>query len=308
MLRFVLVRGRQGRNALVQTLVIGASVAAGADAAASNTAALIELENNSNFKKTVKDSLEKAKEFAKKNGEEGLETLVDFLDSLEVKSLVEKKAAIEKYIEVAATSGRLSEPEIAALAIVSAANELFFPTSVLDASPLGKVKRAGVLVKNGHRPQDAARIVQAESNIAGKAHDLPQSTLTKYVEIPNPSETVSNRVADFVAQIPENTKGRITMGVAVVEDVNGNRKVLVSTSEPNGYLRPGVTLRPGEVKVPGTGHAEADIVAYAEKNGLRIVDIGATRPVCENCHNAIKPTNANISTPIKQKKRNVKNE
>ena len=156
---------QEGRNALIQTLVVGASIAASVDAAAANTAALIELENNSNFKKTVKDSLAKAKDFAKKNGEEGLETLVEFLDSLEVKSLAEKKAAIEKYIEVAATSGRLSEPEIAALAIVSATNELFFPTSVLDASPLGKVKRAGVLVKNGYRPQDAARIVQAERRI-----------------------------------------------------------------------------------------------------------------------------------------------
>ena len=31
------------------------------------------------------------------------------------------------------------------------------------------------------------------------------------------------------------------MGVAVVEDANGVSSVLVSTSEPRGYLRPGVS-------------------------------------------------------------------
>jgi len=56
------------------------------------------------------------------------------------------------------------------------------------------------------------------------------------------------------------------MGVAVVEDANGVRSVLVSTSEPRGYLRPGVSLQEGEKVVVGTGHAEADIVSYANAN------------------------------------------
>jgi len=89
------------------------------------------------------------------------------------------------------------------------------------------------------------------------------------------------------------------MGVAVVEDANGVRSVLVSTSEPRGYLRPGVSLQEGEKVVVGTGHAEADIVSYANANGLKIVDIGATRPVCASCQNAIEPTGANVSTPLK---------
>lgn len=89
------------------------------------------------------------------------------------------------------------------------------------------------------------------------------------------------------------------MGVAVVEDTNGVRSVLVSTSEPRGYLQPGVTLLPGETVIAGTGHAEADIVTYAKAKGLKIVDIGATRQVCESCQNVIAPTDANISTPLK---------
>ena len=91
------------------------------------------------------------------------------------------------------------------------------------------------------------------------------------------------------------------MGVGVVEDANGVRSVLISTSEPRGYLRPGVTLKPGETMVVGTGHAEADIVTYAKANNLKVIDIGSTRPVCPPCQDAIGPTGANISTPLKKR-------
>lgn len=89
------------------------------------------------------------------------------------------------------------------------------------------------------------------------------------------------------------------MGVAVVEDGNGVRSVLVSKSEPRGYLRPRVSLQEGEKLVVGTGQAEADIVSYASANGLKVFDIRATRPVCASCQNIIEPTGANVSTPLK---------
>ena len=49
----------------------------------------------------------------------------------------------------------------------------------------------------------------------------------------------------------------------------------------------------------GTGHAETDIVTYAKAKELKIVDIGATRQVCESSQNVIAPTDANISTSLK---------
>lgn len=90
------------------------------------------------------------------------------------------------------------------------------------------------------------------------------------------------------------------MSAAIVEDANGVRSVLIDTSEPAGYLRPGVTLRPGETMIPGACHAEQDIINYAASQNLRVVEIGATRPVCPNCVNAINPTGATITTPIKK--------
>lgn len=70
-------------------------------------------------------------------------------------------------------------------------------------------------------------------------------------------------------------------------------------SEPRDYLRPGVGLQECEKIVVGTGHAEANIVSYANANGLKVVDIGATRPVCASCQSVIEPTGANVSTLLK---------
>jgi filamentous hemagglutinin len=92
------------------------------------------------------------------------------------------------------------------------------------------------------------------------------------------------------------------MAVAVAEDPSGLRRVLVATSEPRGYLRPGVILKPGETIVGGAAHAEADIIAYAQANNLAVVEIGATRPVCVPCQDLIDPTGAKTLTPVQPRR------
>ncbi|WP_143070257.1 hypothetical protein [Pseudomonas sp. NFR16] len=87
--------------------------------------------------------------------------------------------------------------------------------------------------------------------------------------------------------------------VSVVDDANGVRSVLRSTGEPRDYLRPGVRLQEGKKVVVGTGHAEADIVSYANANGVKGVDIGAIRPVRASCRKVIEQAAANVSTPLK---------
>jgi filamentous hemagglutinin len=88
------------------------------------------------------------------------------------------------------------------------------------------------------------------------------------------------------------------MGVGVGTNADGNETVLIGTSELRGYLRPGVTLEPGETMVSGTGHAEADIINYAKNNGISLPSIGATRPVCPACQLVISPETV-IATPTK---------
>jgi hypothetical protein len=116
--------------------------------------------------------------------------------------------------------------------------------------------------------------------------------------IANPDAYVKARVNQLQQQIPAGSRGRITMAVGVVQDQEGAQSVLVGTSEPRGYLRPGVTLEPGETVVPGTGHAEADIVNYAQQNNLNLLSVGATRPVCPGCQSVIPPSTT-IVTPLK---------
>jgi hypothetical protein len=107
------------------------------------------------------------------------------------------------------------------------------------------------------------------------------------------------RVGELKTAIPPAQEGRITMGVGLAEDANGGRLVLVGTSEPRGYLRPGVTLAPGERLAPGLGHAEADIVNYSRQNGLKLLEVGATRGICPECAAAIESAGAKAVTPMK---------
>lgn len=114
------------------------------------------------------------------------------------------------------------------------------------------------------------------------------------------SFSVSIRAAELQNSIPANSRGRITMGIGVAQDANGAQRTIIGTSEPNGYLRPGVSLKPGETIAPGLGHAEVDIVNYAQTNGMRLLEVGATRPVCASCVPVVEGAGAKIVTPIKE--------
>ena len=115
------------------------------------------------------------------------------------------------------------------------------------------------------------------------------------------SATVVSRVGQLRAAIPAAQQGRITMAAAVVEDANGVRSVLIGTSEAGGQLRGPVRaiIQQGETIVSGTGHAEVNIINHAAANNLRIISIGATRPICLPCQGAIGPTGGQISTPFR---------
>lgn len=164
---------KEARQALVNTLVTGVAAATG-NAAAANTAALIEMENNSNVKNLVKAAINEAKDYLGAKAKQGGEKIGNLLEKLESKTLVEKRDAIARYLDEAAAKGGLSESEIAALGLIYAANATLFPTSVLDVTlGAGKaVGKAGDLIKAGVRAEDAAKVASAEMKATG---------ITKYV-------------------------------------------------------------------------------------------------------------------------------
>lgn len=49
----------------------------------------------------------------------------------------------------------------------------------------------------------------------------------------------------------------------------------------------------------GSGHAERNIIDYANRNNLRLIEGGATRPVGVECAKAIGVTGASVTTPLK---------
>ena len=96
--------------------------------------------------------------------EKALGKLKNTLKSLELKPLADSQKAVAEYLDSAAARGGLNETEIAALATLYAANEVLFPTSVLDvAGPIGKaVGKAGRLIKAGSKADEAASAVLNE--------------------------------------------------------------------------------------------------------------------------------------------------
>lgn len=120
--------------------------------------------------------------------------------------------------------------------------------------------------------------------LAGKIDDtFDGARAARRVPMPGNGWT-AKRAYELKEMIPSAQRGRITMGVGLARDPKTGKMVrLISTSEPAAYLRPGVALKRGERLIAGSGHAEADIVNFAKSEGLELLEIGATRPICEEC-------------------------
>lgn len=103
------------------------------------------------------------------------------------------------------------------------------------------------------------------------------------------------RAAEIQSAVPAAQQGRVTMAVGIT----GSGTIYVGTSEPNGYLRPGVEKAlGGATVVKGNLHAERNICAEASD----LVAVGAGRPICEICEDAILRVNAIPASPCRSGK------
>ena len=109
----------------------------------------------------------------------------------------------------------------------------------------------------------------------------------------------ASRVTELQGEVPEKSRGRITMGTSMGRDEAGNLRTVVSTSEPRGYLRPGVTLKDGEELATGDGHAEVSGINYMNDHGITPVAVGAGKPICTPCETTIDGAGAAPATPLK---------
>lgn len=92
------------------------------------------------------------------------------------------------------------------------------------------------------------------------------------------------------------------MAAALTANKDEQLTMLIATSEPRGYLRAGVLLIAAELLVPGNGHAEQDVVDFVERNAMTLLAIGATRPICPDCADAIERTGAAVATELRSPK------
>lgn len=167
-------------------------------------------------------------------------------------------------------------------------------TTLLTSSRVAGTSAGSVaddILSSGARLDDIA-------STAGAVHDASAARLG--LQSARANETWSAaRAGELQSQLPIGSQGRVTMGTGVLEDASGVQIRVVSTSEANGYLRPGVTLQPGEITVRGVGHAEADIVNFAANNGYSVLTVGAGRPICSACANSILESGASAATVLK---------
>jgi filamentous hemagglutinin len=89
------------------------------------------------------------------------------------------------------------------------------------------------------------------------------------------------------------------MAAGVGIDGSGNPRRVIGTSEPNGYLRPGVVLQPEEELARGNDHAEVNVRKHMHNQRITPTTIGAGRPICASCANDMTTAGARPATELK---------
>ncbi|WP_163508086.1 hypothetical protein [Fodinicola acaciae] len=131
----------------------------------------------------------------------------------------------------------------------------------------------------------------------------PRAMWNEATEAELAAEWSEYRSAELQAALPEDRRGRITMGAGVVVDEHGNRHKVISSSEPNGYIRKEVLAELKDDETPaqqrGKEHAEVRIADYGEAVGMTVESVGAGRPMCDPCRDTMIDRDINPTTPFK---------
>jgi hypothetical protein len=118
----------------------------------------------------------------------------------------------------------------------------------------------------------------------------------------DPDGVVSTRASEIQSALPARTANSVTMASGIVEDANGYRRLVLSSSEPNGYIRPDVTklVLPDEfvIQMNGHQHAEINMINWAKNEGLKLINISAGRSFCPTCRKALEDIFAEIGNRL----------
>jgi filamentous hemagglutinin len=112
---------------------------------------------------------------------------------------------------------------------------------------------------------------------------------------------LATRAKEIHSALPADTQRRTTTAVGSVMNPDGSVQLLVGSSEKS--LRPAqrAVLKSYETAVSGLGHAEVKIINAAKQLGQKIMEIAASRPICDACAKAIKEAGAQPASKLKKK-------
>ena len=168
---------------------------------------------------------------------------------------------------------------------------------------LGVASRADVRPEAPEiREQPKSTDSQSENSQQPEARDDLPSAIREARD--NPRDYAAGRAAEHQTMLPETRRGRITMGVGIGTDSDGGTRVVIGTSEDNGYLRKPLRLNDGEEIAEGKGHAETSILDHMAGRDIRPSHIAAGRPICPPCADRVDTAGAQPASPLKTEKEN----
>lgn len=118
---------------------------------------------------------------------------------------------------------------------------------------------------------------------------------------PKTVQTNGERATEIHQAVPKATQTRTTIAVADATDAGGKPVKIVGSSENRLRVAQRNMLKANEVEAKGKGHAEVTILNYAQQNGFDVLNIGASRPICEGCEVWINNAGVTPTTPLKRK-------
>jgi hypothetical protein len=93
----------------------------------------------------------------------------------------------------------------------------------------------------------------------------------------------------------------LTTAVADVVNPDGTKQRLVGSSRRTLNAVQRAALKPGEIPVAGSGHAEITVLNAARLRGQVVRAVASSRPVCAQCRKAIEVVGAKIIEHAKER-------
>lgn len=189
------------------------------------------------------------------------------------------------------------------LAYLLGLNELGSTLNELDGKPTDDVEN-NIMTGSDFLGQAVLEYFGAYQLVIDPPGDDEASSTRKIVdeveEVVEGAVDLGKRAKQIHGAVNPRTQRSTTIAVGEATTQDGKTVYIVGSNEDNLRTPQRAMLNPGEIEASGPGHAEVTVINYANKNGMKVNRIGASRPICENCTPFILNNQTSPVTPIKR--------